>query len=114
MTQQRELAASMLERLGYRVEAVGSGEEAVEYIRNRSADLVVLDMIMDPGIDGLETYRRMLEIHPGQRAIIVSGYAETDRVRKAQKIGAGSFVRKPYVLEKLGLAIRRELDGLRP
>lgn len=114
MTQQRELAASMLERLGYRVEAVGSGEKAVEYIRNRSADLVVLDMIMDPGIDGLETYRRILEIHPGQRAVIVSGYAETDRVRKAQKIGAGSFVRKPYVLEKLGLAIRRELDGLRP
>ena len=64
-------------------------------------------MIMDPGIDGLETYARILAIHPHQKAIILSGYAETDRVREAQALGAGEFVRKPYVLEKIGLAVRR-------
>ena len=75
-----------------------------------SADLVLLDMIMDPGMDGLETYQRILEINPGQKAVIVSGYSETDRVSKAQELGAGAYVRKPYVMEKIGAAIRMELD----
>jgi len=49
---------------------------------------------MDPGIDGTETYRRILEINPVQKAVIVSGFSETDRVRKAQKMGAGTLVSK--------------------
>lgn len=110
--EQRELAMSMLERLGYQVEAVAGGEEAIEHLRHKKADLVVLDMMMEPGIDGFETYRRIIEINPKQKAVIVSGFSETDRVRKAQEMGAGSFVRKPYILEKIGLAIRKELDRL--
>ncbi|HOI72636.1 MAG TPA: PAS domain S-box protein [Syntrophales bacterium] len=108
--EQRELAISMLERLGYRVEAVAGGEEAVALLRGRKVDLVVLDMIMDPGIDGMETYRRILEIHPRQKAILASGFSETDRVRKTLEMGAGAFVQKPYILEKIGLAVRTELD----
>ena len=108
--EQRELAMSMLGRLGYQVEAVAGGEKAIEYLKNKKADLIVLDMIMNPGIDGMETFRRILEINPGQKAVIVSGFSETDRVRKAQEMGAGTFVRKPYILEKIGLAVRRELD----
>jgi len=110
MKEQRELALSMLGRFGYHVEAVPSGEDAVARLRNRSADLVVLDMIMDRGMDGLDTYREILKIRPQQKAIIVSGFAETDRVRQAQALGAGAFVRKPYIMEKIGLAVRRELD----
>jgi len=108
--EQRELAMNMLGRLGYRVEVVACGEEAIECLKNKKTDLVVLDMIMDPGIDGMETYRRIIEIHPGQKAVIVSGFSETDRVRKAQEMGAGAFVRKPYILEEIGLAVRLELD----
>jgi PAS domain S-box-containing protein len=111
---QRELAAAMLARLNYRVAKAASGEEAVEYLRAHKADLLVLDMIMDPGINGLETYRRILEIHPGQRAIIVSGFSETDIVSRAQALGAGEYVKKPYALERLGLAVRRELDKTAP
>jgi len=107
---QRDLAVSMLGQLNYRVQAVSSGEEAVEYIRKHPVDLLVLDMIMAPGIDGLETYRRILEINPGQKAIIVSGYSETDRLRKVLEIGAGAHVRKPYTQERIGSAIRRELS----
>ncbi|MHB8908132.1 MAG: response regulator [Syntrophales bacterium] len=110
MKEQQELAMSMLTRLGYRAAAVSSGEEALDYLKTNRVDLIVLDMIMDPGIDGLETYRRILEIHPRQKAVIVSGFSETDRVREAQALGAGAYVRKPYVREKIGLAIRRELD----
>ena len=108
--EQRELAMSILERLGYRTDAVASGEMAIEYIKKKKADLIVLDMIMGSGMDGTETYRQILEIHSGQKAVIVSGFSETNRVRKAQEMGAGAFVRKPYIIEKLGLAIRKELD----
>jgi YesN/AraC family two-component response regulator len=68
-------------------------------------------MIMQPGMDGLETYQRVIQIRPGQRTIIVSGYSETDRVKEAQRLGAGSYVRKPYSIETLGTAIKRELGG---
>ncbi len=108
--EQRELAVSMLTRLGYKTGAVSSGEEALNYLKTNRADLIVLDMIMDPGMDGLETYRRILGSIPGQKAVIVSGFSETDRVRKAQGLGAGTYVRKPYIMEKIGAAIRQELD----
>jgi two-component system cell cycle sensor histidine kinase/response regulator CckA len=106
---QRMVATALLMELGYRVHAVPSGEEAVDYLRGNKADILVLDMIMDPGIDGLETYRRILKINPYQRAIIVSGFSETDRVRETQRLGAGAYVKKPYVTEKIGVAIREEL-----
>jgi CheY-like chemotaxis protein len=110
--EQRELATNMLTRLGYDVNAVASGEEAIEYLRTHRVDLMVLDMIMDPGIDGLETYQRVAKINLKQKALIVSGFAETDRVKKAQELGAGAYVKKPYVLERIGLAVRNELDRL--
>jgi CheY-like chemotaxis protein len=108
--EQRDLAVSMLTRLGYRVSAVAGGEEALSFLAKEPADLIVLDMIMDPGMDGLETYRRICEIHPGQKAIIVSGFSETERVREAQRLGAGLYVKKPYVLEKIAAAVRYELE----
>jgi len=108
--EQRDLAGRILENLGYTVHAAASGEEAVEYLRSHEADLVVLDMIMEPGIDGFETYRLISKSNPRQKAVIVSGYAETDTVKMAQSMGAGAFVRKPYIKERIGLAIRKELD----
>lgn len=108
--EQREIASKIFDRLGYKVELASSGEEAVEYLKKHTADLVVLDMIMDPGMDGLETYQRILEIHPGQKAIIASGFSETDRVKQTLQLGAGAYIRKPYLLEKIGLAVREALD----
>ncbi len=107
---QREIATSILERLNYTVTSVSTGEEAVRYVKTHEVDLLVLDMIMDPGIDGLETYRRIIAFNPGQKAIIASGFSETDRVREAQRIGAGTYVKKPYTLQKIGLAVKSELE----
>jgi CheY-like chemotaxis protein len=109
---QRELAGRMLKKLNYEVVTVSSGEEAVEYVRKNKVDIVVLDMIMDPGMDGLDTYKKILELHPKQKAIIVSGFSESDRVRQAQELGAGTYVKKPYVQERLGIAVRKELNKL--
>ncbi|MBL7204616.1 MAG: PAS domain S-box protein, partial [Desulfobacteraceae bacterium] len=108
--EQMEIASVMLNKLGYSVKSVSSGEEAIEYMKDNSADLLVLDMIMDPGIDGLDTYKKILKLHPKQKAIIASGFSETDRVKKAKKLGAGAYVKKPYVLEKIGLVIKEELE----
>jgi PAS domain S-box-containing protein len=108
--EQREIASEILEKLGYTVATVSSGEEAVSFMYERSADLMVLDMIMDPGIDGLETYQKILEIKPSQKAIIASGYSESMRVKEAQRLGAGAYVKKPYLMEKFGRAVRAELD----
>ncbi len=108
--EQRQLASAMLAKLGYDVDTVESGEAAVAFIKENPVDILVLDMIMEPGMDGLETYRRILEHRPGQPAVIASGYSETDRVRKVQKLGAGAYVKKPFTLEKIAIAIRRELD----
>ena len=109
MQEPRLVATALLKELGYQATSVLSGEAAVEYLKSNTADLVVLDMIMKPGIDGLETYKRILEISPHQKAIIVSGFSGDDEVREAQKLGAGAFVKKPYELQKIAVAVRDEL-----
>ncbi len=109
--EQRELASEFLTSLGYTVHLARSGEEAVEYFKNNGrADLLVLDMIMDPGIDGLETYKKILDLRPAQRAIIASGFSESDRIRDARRLGAKTCIIKPYTLQKLALAVREELN----
>ena len=107
--EQREIASKILSQLGYSVKTAKSGKEAVEFLKKETADLVVLDMIMQPGIDGLETYKRIIELHPMQKAIIASGFSETDRVKEAQQLGAGKYVKKPYTVQKIGLAVKAEL-----
>ncbi|MGD8703144.1 MAG: ATP-binding protein [Desulfosarcina sp.] len=109
VAEQREIATSMLARLGYTVNNVASGEAAVEYIREHRVDVLVLDMIMDPGIDGLETYRRIIQIRPDQPAVITSGFSESERVHEARKLGAGIYVKKPYRLDTIARAVRAVL-----
>jgi two-component system, cell cycle sensor histidine kinase and response regulator CckA len=107
---QRNLASDLLTKLDYFVISVASGEQAVDYMKENSVDLIILDMIMDPGIDGCETYKRILELHPNQKAIITSGFSNTDKVKETQKLGAGEYVKKPYLFEKIGIAIKKELE----
>ena len=108
--EQREIAAAMLRRLGYQVTTVASGEAAVDYLKTHRAHLLVLDMVMPPGMDGLETYRRIIDMHPEQKAVIASGFSESARVKQAQHLGAGAYVKKPYVMETIGLAVQAELN----
>ena len=107
---QRDISCKMLETLGYKAKAVSSGKKAVEYLKENTVDLIFLDMIMDPGINGRETYERIIKTHPNQKAIIVSGLAETDDVKETQKLGAGKFIKKPLTLEVIGIAVKEELE----
>ena len=107
---QKDISCKMLETLGYNTKAVSSGEEAVEYLKENTVDLILLDMIMDPGINGRETYERIIKIHPKQKAVIVSGFAETEDVKETQKLGAGKYIKKPLTLERIGPVIKEELE----
>ena len=107
---QCKVALFILKELGYQVDFVLSGEEAVEYIKDNPCDLLIIDMVMD-GIDGAETYCRIKKLYSNQRAIIVSGFAKTERVIQAQNMGAGKYIRKPITRDKLGRAVREELDA---
>ncbi|MCK4657392.1 MAG: PAS domain S-box protein [candidate division Zixibacteria bacterium] len=107
---QRDVSLRLLEKLGYRVSAAESGVKAIEFLKEKPQDLLVLDMIMPPGIDGAETYRRAIEINPDQKAIITSGFSETERVLEAQRLGAGAFLRKPLTTRSIAAAVRKELD----
>jgi signal transduction histidine kinase/ActR/RegA family two-component response regulator len=114
VAEQREIAARMLSKLGYTVNTVSSGEEALDFLRESTVDILILDMIMDPGIDGCETYRRIIQHHPGQRAIVASGFSESERFREIQRLGVGTYLKKPYTLEKIAMAVRRELERPAP
>ena len=61
------------------------------------------------GLDGLDTFQAALEINPRQKAIIASGFSETERVKQTLDLGASAYLKKPYTLEKIGLAVRTAL-----
>ena len=106
----REIAARMLEYLGYSTTSVASGEVAVAFLKNNSVDLVLLDMLMEPGMNGRQTYEKIIAISPGQKAIIASGFSESDDVKATLKLGAGSFIKKPYTMAQLGKAMKAGLS----
>jgi len=118
--QQRYIARTLLTDLGYAVHEAASGREAVELLKatdnaedgDPSAyDLILLDMILEEDYDGLDTYREVLRIHPSQKCVVVSGYSDTDRVRRTLRLGAGRFIQKPYRPDQLAAAVREVLDG---
>jgi signal transduction histidine kinase/CheY-like chemotaxis protein len=102
---QKEVACAALASLGYTPDSVSSGEEALEYLKKNDVSLVMLDMLMEPGMNGGETFERIKKLRPTQKALIVSGYAETEDVRGAIDRGAKGFVKKPYTLAQLAHAI---------
>jgi DNA-binding NtrC family response regulator len=97
--------------LGYETRTAASGEEALKYLAENRVDLLLLDMIMDPGIDGLATYQQALALNPGQKAIIISGYAATDRVQAAMDLGVRRYVKKPYTITNLAVAVKEALQS---
>ncbi len=107
----RDIACQILTVLGYTVYAVACGEEAITFLQGQKVDLVLLDMFMDPGMNGCLTYQKIIERHPGQKAIIASGFSKSDDVKKAMQLGVGGFIEKPYSMEQLARVVCRELHG---
>ncbi len=111
---QREIASAILKKLRYRPREAASGEDALEEVKKRAYDLVILDMIMEPGLDGLETYRKILQINPNQRALIITGFSQTGRMDQCLRLGKTDYLKKPLALEKLGRAVYELLHAPGP
>ncbi len=107
----RDIASQMLLELGYKVDSVPSGEMAIEFVKKKSVDLIVLDMLMNPGMNGRQTYEEIIKLYPNQNAIIASGYSESEDVKAILRLGAGGFIKKPYSMDQLGLAVKKGLLG---
>jgi len=107
----RRMTSHVLTSLNYKVHALGSGEEAVLYIQNNPVDLVILDMLMEPGINGYETYKQMQQIRPEQKAIVISGYSNNIDVEKTMNLGASFFLQKPYDLPDIATAVFETLNS---
>lgn len=111
---QRKIASKTLTRLGYGTVVLPGGEAAVAYLETESVDLVILDMIMEGGIDGAETLRRIMRIKPGQKAVIASGYARNRMVESALALGNCLYIRKPYSLREIAAVIKKALSSHNP
>ena len=96
----RESIIRLLKAKGYDTEGAESGTEALQKIRSKSFDLIVVDFMM-PGIDGLETFRRAKEINPEIKAIMLTGYGAPEREIEVKELGVKKFVRKPVTIEQL-------------
>lgn len=103
---------ALLERLGYQVVAVKSGEEAAEVVLSMGSgiDLVILDMIM-PGMDGGKTFDRIREIHPQMPVLLSSGYAVNGQASEILRRGCNGFIQKPFNIAKLSQKIRNILEA---
>jgi CheY-like chemotaxis protein len=104
----RAFMVSTLEEQGYRVRQASDGGEGLALIEREQADLVVLDFIM-PGLSGAEVASRILARQPGQPILFVSGYSETEAVRRTAP--DATVLAKPFRAEALEKAVRNALAG---
>jgi signal transduction histidine kinase/CheY-like chemotaxis protein len=109
--QLRDIASQILTSLGYKVNSVSSGEKALTFIQENPVDLLVIDMLMEPGINGRQTYEKILELYPEQKAVITSGFSENDDIKATLKLGAHGFIKKPYSISQLGKVVKEALGA---
>ena len=106
----REYLDALLERHGYKVFAVASGEQALETLFQTRPDLVTLDVVLD-GMDGLETLRRIKKRLPDVPVVMLSGHGHARTIVEAMQLGASDFLRKPFEVEELELAFQKALEN---
>src|SRR4030095_2879146 len=92
----------VLEDEGYRVTAVGSGEEAISRLQDETPDIIFLDIWM-PGIDGLETLAELKRLRPETVVVMISGHATIETAVKATKLGDYDFIEKQLLIANRAL-----------
>lgn len=106
---QQIICSQILTSLGYNAKVAASGEEALIYLKTNPVDLLLLDMVLGPGMNGRQTYAAVKKILPELKTIIVSGFSADAEIKEAQRLGAGCFVKKPYTIVQIGMAIKEAL-----
>jgi two-component system nitrogen regulation response regulator NtrX len=105
-----ETLSGILEDERYEVLTASSGENALSKVREYQPELVLLDVWMPNGIDGLETLKNIKEINQDTEVIMISGHANIDTAVQATKLGAHDFLEKPLSLERVLILIKRALE----
>ncbi|HEX9544197.1 MAG TPA: sigma-54 dependent transcriptional regulator [Pyrinomonadaceae bacterium] len=108
----RDTLRGVMEDEGFAVEAVATGEECLSALEKRAFSCVLLDVWL-PGIDGLETLRRLRAAGSDAAVVIISGHGNVETAVKATKLGAFDFIEKPLSLEKTLLTVRNALKQQR-
>ncbi|MEM9079735.1 MAG: ATP-binding protein [Verrucomicrobiota bacterium] len=109
MAELRHMLAVMLKQIGYEPIEVESGRNAIAYLENEEVDLVLLDMKMEDDFDGLDTFRVMHEEWPQVPCLLVTGDADSARVREALELGVRTTIAKPFRKEELQVEIGEAL-----
>ncbi len=92
------------------VAEAASGEEAIRLVGEYVPDIVLMDLIM-PGMDGIETTRRLKQISPRTQVVVLTSYHEDAHIFPALKAGAISYILKDMKMDKLIEALRRAVQG---
>ncbi len=108
--QLRRSFTRLLSEEGLRTESAASGEAGLEMVRQRVPDLIILDMRL-PGMNGLETFRRIHELEPKLPVIIMTAYGTTETAIEATKLGAYDYVLKPFDIPDMLVIIRQALEA---
>jgi len=107
-----DVGRQMLEKMGYTVLTADSGAAAINVFKRKkdSIKLVILDMIM-PNMNGGETYDRLMQINPGLKVLLSSGYSLNGQASDIINRGCNGFIQKPFDLMDLSQKTRFILDG---
>ena len=106
----RDYLETIATRKGYGVHTASDGETALDRFDDVRPDLVTLDAVL-PGIDGLETLRRIKQRAPEVPVVMLSGHGQARTIVEAMRLGAADFLRKPFEVEELELAFSKALDN---
>jgi len=104
----RRFFAMVLSPQGFEVTAAADGLEALARLERHRPDLIFLDLVM-PGMDGIDTLRRIKERDPAAKVVIFTAYASVETARQAMALGASEYLAKPF---DLGLLLRVIQDSL--
>jgi len=107
---QLEVTAALLKRLGYIPLTATNGQSAVDYLRKEPVDLLLLDLWMEPGINGYETYREARKLRTDQKAILTSGYFRPEDKATSQTLGIRRHLTEPYSIQALAHALYEEFQ----
>jgi two-component system nitrogen regulation response regulator GlnG len=105
----RDALATILTAEGFQAVTLADGEAAIDRVASEPPAVVLLDRIM-PGLDGIETLRRLKAIAPQVPVIIVTGYGDTSSAVQAMKLGAYDYLTKPLQIEQILIAARRAAE----
>ena len=105
----RDYMEALVSRQGFRVFAVADAEQALKGLDETRPDIVTLDVVL-PGMDGLETLRRLKQRIPDVPVVMLSGHGQARNIVEAMKLGATDFLRKPFEVEELELAFQKALE----